>query len=88
MTSPCAGTKRRRLPAIQGFAAVQVAQDPGEPRSLPGESIRLRLAGGRGGRELILPESMPVRRLVELLVALEGAPALAEGKPSSLERGV
>jgi transposase-like protein len=69
-TSPWASSKRRRLPPVQGFAAVHVAQNP-KPRPLQDESIRLRLAGGW---ELILPASMPTGRLVELLVALESKP--------------
>lgn len=82
--SPWAAKRRRTstsvepLPVIQGFATVQVSQGKIGPQSLPDESIRLLLAGGR---ELILPASMPAQRLVELLVALEN-------KPSSLERGV
>lgn len=63
--------KRRRSRAIDGFAAVKLVQDKNGPRSFPGESIRLLLAGGR---ELILPVSMPARLLVELLVALESKP--------------
>jgi len=57
--------KRRRAPAVGTFATVRVVEDGGEP---PGESIRLRMAGGR---ELILPASMPAERLADLLVALE-----------------
>jgi hypothetical protein len=70
-TSPWANQRRRSLPAIAGFAAVRVASDQSKPQSLPGESIRLRLAGGR---ELILPVSMPASRLVELLIGLESPP--------------
>jgi hypothetical protein len=66
--SPWSNPKRRRLRTIDGFAAVQVVEGKSEPRSLPGESIRLLLAGGR---ELILPVSMPARRLAKLLMALE-----------------
>jgi hypothetical protein len=77
-TSPWANLKS--LPAIKGFAAVHLKQDQSEPRSLPGDSMRLRLAGGR---ELILPVMMPIPRLVELLVALEGMP-----KPAKPERDV
>jgi len=73
--SAWANPKRRRSRAIEGFAAVQVVDKSG-PGSLPGESIRLLLAGGR---ELILPVSMPARLLVELLVALES---------KSRERGI
>jgi hypothetical protein len=69
--SAWANQRRRSLPAIDGFAAVQVVADKSEPRSLPGEPIRLRLAGGR---ELILPVSMPAQRLAELLMALESRP--------------
>lgn len=61
--------------AIDGFAAVRVVRDAGgEPRSSSsssssrGEPIRLMLAGGR---EMILPASMPIGRLVELAVTLE-----------------
>jgi len=69
--SAWANPKRRRSRAINGFAAVQMVEDKSEPRSLPGEPIRLLLAGGR---ELILPVSMPARRLAELLMALESKP--------------
>ena len=69
--SAWANPKRRRSRAIDGFAAVKLVQDENGPRSFPGESIRLLLAGGR---ELILPVSMPARLLVELLVALESKP--------------
>lgn len=70
-SSPWANPKPRSLPAIAGFAAVHLKQDQGEPRSSPGDSIRLILAGGR---ELILPASMPTGRLVKLLVGLESKP--------------
>jgi hypothetical protein len=83
-TSPWAKPKSRPLPAIAGFAAVHLKQDP-EPRSSPGDSIRLMLAGGR---ELILPASMPAGRLVELLVALESMPSRLESKPAKPEREV
>ena len=74
--SPWMGQKRRRqstssvglAPAIEGFAAVRVAAQTNVPRTLGDESIRLSLSGGR---ELILPVSMPVQRLAELLMALE-----------------
>src|SRR6266446_2486621 len=63
--------RRRRAPAIDGFAAVRVVPERGggnafhgESRSSSSESIRLLLAGGR---ELILPASMPTQQLVELL---------------------
>ena len=56
---------------MEGFAAVTLVQDKSGPGSLPGESIRLLLAGGR---ELILPVSMPAPRLAELLMALESGP--------------
>jgi hypothetical protein len=69
--SAWANPKRRRSRAIDGFAAVKLVQDKSGPGSLPSESIRLLLAGGR---ELILPVSMPARLLVELLVALESKP--------------
>lgn len=81
-SSPWANPKPRPLPAIAGFAAVHLKHDHGEPRSLPGDSIRLMLAGGR---ELILPASMPTVRLVELLVALEGQPSTPEGWSSRLK---
>jgi hypothetical protein len=70
-TSPWANQKRRRSRAIDGFAAVRVVEDKSGERSLPGEPIRLLLAGGR---ELILPVSMPAQRLAELLMALESKP--------------
>ena len=76
--------KHRRLPALQGFAAVQVLQDQEGPGLLPPEPLRLALAGGR---ELILPVSMPIQRLVELLVALECGPSSLKARSSSLERG-
>ncbi|HSZ56309.1 MAG TPA: hypothetical protein VK797_11650 [Tepidisphaeraceae bacterium] len=58
--------RQRSAPSPEGFAAVRVVQDrqPG----VGGEVIRLTLCGGR---ELILPASTPVRRLVELVMALE-----------------
>jgi transposase-like protein len=58
--------RQRSAPSPEGFAAVRVVQDrqPG----VGGEVIRLALCGGR---ELILPASTPVRRLVELVMALE-----------------
>ena len=71
--------------ALQGFAAVQVLQDQSGPESPPREPIRLALAGGR---ELILPVSMPTQRLVELLVALECRPSWLKARSSGLERGV
>ena len=83
-TSPWAKPKRPSAPVITGFAAVHLKQDP-EPGSAPGDSIRLLLAGGR---ELILPASMPTARLVELLVALEGMPLRVESKPAKPEREV
>lgn len=70
-TSPWANLRRRRSRAIDGFAAVQVVADKIGPGSSPVEPIRLLLAGGR---ELILPISMPARLLAELLVALESKP--------------
>jgi hypothetical protein len=78
-TSPWAKPKLQPLPAIAGFATVHLKQDP-EPRSAPGDSIRLMLSGDR---ELILPASMPTPRLVELLAALERIP-----KPAKPERDV
>jgi hypothetical protein len=57
--------KRRRAPIVGTFATVQVVEDRSEP---PSESIRLKIAGGR---ELMLPASMPAERLADLLVALE-----------------
>jgi hypothetical protein len=42
--------------------------------SAGGEAIRLRLDGGAGGRELILPASMPMARLAELVRELEASP--------------
>jgi hypothetical protein len=65
-SSPTGQRKRRHAAAIDGFAAVRVVQERGEP--WPSEPMRLMLAGGR---ELRLPASMPARRLVELLAALE-----------------
>lgn len=58
--------RKRSAPSPEGFAAVRVVQNrqPG----VGGEVIRLTLCGGR---ELILPASTPVQRLIELLVALE-----------------
>jgi hypothetical protein len=41
-----------------------------EPPPASPEAMTLRL---RGGRELVLPPSMPVTRLAELLCAVEGA---------------
>lgn len=73
-TSPRANQRCRWSRAIEGFAAVKLVQDRSLERSLPGrgdEPIRLRLAGGR---ELILPVSMPARWLAELLMALESRP--------------
>ena len=72
-TLPGANPTRRRLRTIDGFATVRVVEAPSQERALPGEGepIRLRLAGGR---ELVLPASMPARRLAELLMALEGQP--------------
>ena len=74
--SPWMGQKRWRqsissvglAPAIEGFAAVRVAAQTNAPRTLGDESNRLSLSGGR---ELILPVSMPVQWLAELLMALE-----------------
>ena len=54
--------QRRRTRAVH-FAEVVVARSEAEP-------IVLRL---RGGRELILPASMPVASVAELLRAVEGA---------------
>jgi hypothetical protein len=63
--SPKSGVKRqRRRPASAGFAEVIV------DRSVSAEAMTLRL---RGGRELVLPASMPVTRLAELVRAIEGA---------------
>jgi len=81
-SSPWANSKPRPLPAVAGFAAVHLKQDQSEPRSVPDDSIRLMLAGGR---ELILPASMPTPRLVELLVALEGSSSRPNRKPTGRE---
>lgn len=58
-------SRRRRRPALPGFAEVVV-----EPSPAPAEAMTLRL---RGGRELLFPSSMPVTRIAELLRAVEGA---------------
>ncbi len=69
-------------PQVQGFATVRVAAEQSKPwpagawgSGAAGESIRILLAGGR---ELILPVSMPTRRLVELVLGLEGHGAAGE----------
>jgi hypothetical protein len=62
--SPASGAprQRRRMRPVH-FAEVVVERPEAEP-------IVFRL---RGGRELLLPASMPVARLAELLRAVEGA---------------
>ena len=63
--SPKSGVKRRRRrPAPAGFAEVIV------DRSVGAEAITLRL---RGGRELVLPASMPAESLAKLVHAIEAA---------------
>lgn len=61
--SPRSAAKRRRRGVSLAFTEVVVERPQVEP-------IVLRLLGGR---ELILPASMPVARLAELLRAVEGA---------------
>ncbi len=60
-----AGKVRRRRSAPFTFAEVVV-----ERPSAQAVAMTLRL---RGGRELLLPSSMPVAHLAELLHAIEGA---------------
>ena len=80
-------SKSRRA-APEGFAAVRVVQEhhksprPSEPGGGP-EVIRLALAGGR---ELILPASTPVKRLAELLMALEDKASRPEDESRGPER--
>lgn len=59
------GRRRRRRPAPVAFTEVVVERPPASA-----EAMTLRL---RGGRELVLPPSMPVTRLADLLRAVEGA---------------
>jgi hypothetical protein len=61
-TSAAARRQRRRTRAIH-FAGVVVERPEADP-------VVLRL---RGGRELVLPPSMPVTRLAELLRVIEAA---------------
>lgn len=80
----CVTSKRRSEP-VEGFAAVRVVPEPICRRSVaalgaaaartPEPSMRLLLAGGR---ELILPMSMPTPLLAELLAALEAKPSKRE----------
>jgi hypothetical protein len=58
-----AGKRRRRAAKPIAFAEVVVDRPDAEP-------IVLRLGGGR---EVVLPSSMPVTRLAELLRTVEGA---------------
>jgi hypothetical protein len=58
-----AGRRQRRRSRPIAFAEVMIERSAAEP-------IVLRL---RGGRELLLPPSMPVTRLAELLRAIEAA---------------
>jgi hypothetical protein len=81
-------SKPKRSASPEGFAAVRVVQ---EHRKSPrpselgagSEVIRLTLAGGR---ELILPASMPLERLVELLTALEDKSSRLEDESRGPER--
>jgi hypothetical protein len=65
LSPQAAGKGRRRRSGQVAFAEVVV-----ERRAAPAEAMMLRL---RGGHELLLPASMPVARLAELLRAIEGA---------------
>ena len=62
--TPATRQQRRRTRPVH-FAEVVVESSPA---SLEPMTLRLR-----GGRELLLPPSMPVTRLAELLRAVEGA---------------
>jgi len=70
------GGRAHALPGIAGFAAVQLAGSKSSPGPSRRPWLRLRLAGGR---ELLLPGAMPTRRLVKLLLALEGKAGKPEG---------
>jgi hypothetical protein len=81
LSPPDAGTvpMGSGLAPLGAFAEVLVAS-PG-PRSVAAEPLRLRLIGGR---ELILPASMPAQSLAQLIHAIENPPAV-KGLPWALE---
>jgi hypothetical protein len=66
------------LAPLAGFAEVLIAS-PGA-RPVAAEPLRLRLIGGR---ELILPASMPAQSLAQLIHAIEEQPPVKE--PLALE---
>ena len=65
LSAASATRRQRRRARPVHFAEVVVDRPP-----TSAEAMTLRL---RGGRELVLPPSMPVARLAELLRAVEGA---------------
>ena len=74
--SPAAAMRRRR-DAAGPIRFTEVVADRGAS-----ESIRLRLAGGR---ELVLPASMPIAELAQLIRAIEGQDSITQGHDSIIE---